>query len=204
MKIIDFGIANPIADDTVNVHREHQVGTPNYMAPEALLDTKTGPGSLGKGEKLIKIGKPSDIWSLGCILYQMAYGKAPFVNIQNHFKRAMAIVNPDHVIQFHELDFASTKVPTGLIRTLKTCLQREQTQRPTTFDLLSSSDPFLYPDHAKSAEADITQDQIGSIIRSVVKFCESERPAEDELSQLSDTIFHRLRVANARCRQVGN
>ena len=63
LKIIDFGIANAIGNDTVNVHRDHQVGTPNYMAPEALLDMNSSArqDSPDKHEKLIKLGKPSDI-----------------------------------------------------------------------------------------------------------------------------------------------
>ncbi|UZP33587.1 hypothetical protein NXS19_001403 [Fusarium pseudograminearum] len=43
LKLIDFGIANAIqTDETVNVHRETQVGTPNYMSPESLW-TRTTP-----------------------------------------------------------------------------------------------------------------------------------------------------------------
>src|SRR6476469_4055744 len=65
LKLIDFGIANAIQDDTVNVHRENQIGTPNYMSPESLIcQVGAGPG----GAKEIKLGKPSDVWSLGCIL----------------------------------------------------------------------------------------------------------------------------------------
>ena len=37
LKIIDFGIANAVPDHTVNIYRENQIGTPNYMAPEALV-----------------------------------------------------------------------------------------------------------------------------------------------------------------------
>jgi serine/threonine-protein kinase TTK/MPS1 len=38
LKLIDFGIANVIQDDTINVHREHQVGTPQlYGAGNAYL-----------------------------------------------------------------------------------------------------------------------------------------------------------------------
>ncbi len=36
LKIIDFGIAKAIANDTVNIHRDQQVGTVNYMSPEAI------------------------------------------------------------------------------------------------------------------------------------------------------------------------
>lgn len=40
------------------------VGTPLFMSPEQLLESITG--------------QPSDIWSLGCILYQMVTGDYPF------------------------------------------------------------------------------------------------------------------------------
>ncbi len=36
MKLIDFGIAKAIPNDTTNIHRDHQTGTVNYMAPEAI------------------------------------------------------------------------------------------------------------------------------------------------------------------------
>lgn len=37
LKLIDFGIAKAIPNDTTNVHREHQTGTVNYMAPETIM-----------------------------------------------------------------------------------------------------------------------------------------------------------------------
>jgi serine/threonine-protein kinase TTK/MPS1 len=36
LKIIDFGIAKAVANDTVNIQRDAQVGTVNYMSPEAI------------------------------------------------------------------------------------------------------------------------------------------------------------------------
>ncbi|KAJ1651084.1 Dual-specificity kinase, spindle pole body (SPB) duplication and spindle checkpoint function, partial [Coemansia sp. RSA 25] len=69
LKLIDFGIAKSIGNDTTNIHRENQVGTVNYMSPEAIKETNTEAGA-----RLMKLGRASDIWSLGIILYQMCYG----------------------------------------------------------------------------------------------------------------------------------
>src|ERR1700719_342310 len=74
LKLIDFGIANAIANDTTNIQRDHQVryrcltgmmrslipmqiGTVNYMSPEAI--------ELPDGMRRLKVGRPSDVWSLG-------------------------------------------------------------------------------------------------------------------------------------------
>ncbi len=44
-----------------------QVGTLNYMSPEAIQGGANNP--LGLPSQ--KVGRPSDVWSLGCILYQV-------------------------------------------------------------------------------------------------------------------------------------
>ncbi|OQU91127.1 hypothetical protein SORBI_3001G122100 [Sorghum bicolor] len=72
LKLIDFGIAKAIMNDTTNIQRDAQVGTLNYMSPEAFMCNDTDSGG-----NVIKCGRPSDIWSLGCILYQMVYGVSP-------------------------------------------------------------------------------------------------------------------------------
>ncbi|KAF9101865.1 Dual-specificity kinase, spindle pole body (SPB) duplication and spindle checkpoint function [Mortierella sp. AM989] len=95
LKLIDFGIANAIANDTTNIHREGQLGTANYMSPEAI---GTNPTAV----ECRKLGRASDVWSLGCILYQMVYGKTPFSDILNVFKKLNVITNPNHRIEFPE------------------------------------------------------------------------------------------------------
>lgn len=51
LKLIDFGISKAIANDTTNIGRDQQIGTANYMPPEALIDSGMGQG----GKRLMKV-----------------------------------------------------------------------------------------------------------------------------------------------------
>ena len=74
LKLIDFGIAKSFSNDTTNIYRDSQIGTINYMAPEAIVAPRIDEAnSSSKGNKL-RLGRASDVWSLGCILYQLVYG----------------------------------------------------------------------------------------------------------------------------------
>ncbi|KAI5862651.1 kinase-like protein [Durotheca rogersii] len=192
LKLIDFGIANAIqTDETVNVHRETQIGTPNYMSPESLIDSNAadprhhrigaGAGSLAR-PKLMKLGKPSDIWSLGCILYQMVYGTPPFGHIANPMARCHAIINWQYEIEFRDRGAGGQPVPPSLLRTMRRCLSRDQHARPTCAELLSRADPFLHPAEAPDGGLGlpVTEDLLGRIVQSVVARCRERMPTEAE------------------------
>lgn len=184
LKLIDFGIANAIqTDQTVNVHRETQIGTPNYMSPESLIDSNNSHGGRMAGRpKLMKLGKPSDVWSLGCILYQMAYGVPPFGHIANPMARCQAIINWDHHIEFPARGMGGVTLPPSLIRTMRRCLNRDQHMRPTCEELLHNSDPFLYPAEFSDKALPIDEELLGRIVHNVVNRCRERMPTELESS----------------------
>ena len=197
LKLIDFGIANAIeTDSTINVHREQHIGTPNYMSPEALIDSNASNGLPSTAGKMMKLGKPSDVWSLGCILYQMTYSKPPFAHIQNQMQRIMAIPNPSHVISFRETGVGGITVPSGLIRTLKCCLNRNASQRPTVEQLLSPTDPFLYPDVAVRDTVPIGQELIARLQHNIIKHVrEKGMPSDAELATWPARFFASIKAA---------
>ncbi|KAF2186824.1 kinase-like protein [Zopfia rhizophila CBS 207.26] len=196
LKIIDFGIANAIdIDNTVNVHRDSLVGTPNYMSPESLEDTNAGMGGqMGNVGKMMKLGKPSDVWSLGCILYQMIYGRPPFAHIANQIHRVMAIMNRNHEIEYPDHGVGGVRVPPGLKATLRRCLNRDPSRRPTIAQLLDERDPFLYPDNGPDLK--ISQELLAQIIQRVAdRFRDPNKaaPTDDEIKHYPESFYSKIR-----------
>lgn len=64
IKIMDFGISEVLRSKSSSASLDYFAGTPPYVAPES---------HMGKS-----IGKQSDIWSYGVLLYQLLFGELPF------------------------------------------------------------------------------------------------------------------------------
>lgn len=141
LKLIDFGIAKRIASNTTNISRESSVGTISYMAPEAV---KQGA---------VKIGRPSDVWSLGIILYQMIYMRAPFAHL-DPMQRLFALTDPNVSVEFpasHRFEQHSKAMKDTLLDVLQRCLQRDPARRPTIPELLQH--PFVLREDVRLSRA---------------------------------------------------
>ncbi|KAG7240613.1 hypothetical protein INR49_026668, partial [Caranx melampygus] len=171
LKLIDFGIANRIQPDVTSIMKDSQVGTLNYMPPEAIKDTSSQPGKARS-----KISPKGDVWSLGCILYYMTYGKTPFQSITSQIAKLHAIIDPSHRIEFPDI---SEK---DLLDVLKRCLVRNPKERISIAELLEH--PYLRPEAPSNSDlqkilTDLAALQSpNSIIRAannLAKMCSSGR-----------------------------
>lgn len=70
IKVLDFGISKQLEPSDPEQHGLTKtgmlLGSPYYMAPEQMLKTK-------------EADTRSDIWSLGCVLYELLTGRVPFL-----------------------------------------------------------------------------------------------------------------------------
>lgn len=102
LKLIDFGIASSVQSDKTSVMIDNQMGTFNFMSPESIQDLNPHSNS-GVNKPCIKISVKSDVWSLGCILYNLTYGKMPFGDIKHALMKLQAITDNNHQIPFPSL-----------------------------------------------------------------------------------------------------
>lgn len=65
-RVADFGLARPAVDPArAQTRTGVAMGTPGYIAPEQFRDAR-------------RAGPPADVFSLGCLLYELLVGRVPF------------------------------------------------------------------------------------------------------------------------------
>ena len=114
VKVLDFGLAKPFAKqdkkrETTETQPGRVIGTPAYMSPEQARGKETD--------------HRTDIWSFGCIMYQMLTGQLPFEGETATDTLARIIERePDW-------DLLPQNTPTKIRNLLYRCLEKDMNQR---------------------------------------------------------------------------
>lgn len=121
VKLIDFGIAVAFQQGKTAITRNRIMGTFDFISPEAINWT---------GDNKYQISRKSDVWSLGCILYQMVFGQTPFQSIPNEYLKLHAICNAEH-----DISYPATDIP-HVVNIIQHCLNRDPADRPSVDELM--------------------------------------------------------------------
>ncbi|KAL7674563.1 hypothetical protein ACOME3_000840 [Neoechinorhynchus agilis] len=118
VKLIDFGFSLPANE---SYRYDYFRGTIRYMSPEVLCRAPFG-----------KYSSKCDIWALGCILYEMVYGR-PFLTKKILIKSRHSYDKIFHLMR--NLTFEPLENQ-DLLDILRKCMDLVPSRRPTTDEIL--------------------------------------------------------------------
>ena len=114
VKIGDLGVARVLQNTQ---YASTFIGTPLYLSPE-ICEEKP-------------YNEKSDVWALGCILYEMASFKHPF-NAKNQAALLLKILNGKY-------EPLSTKIPIDIKKMIERLLEKNYFKRPSMKEILLST-----------------------------------------------------------------
>jgi tetratricopeptide (TPR) repeat protein len=111
--ILDLGLARKLPTDPADPTRAGvQVGSLEYIAPEQITDSTS-------------VDERSDLYAVGCVLYELCAGRPPFLGDPVALERAHAALRPPPL-------GALAEVPAALEAVVHDCLAKDRARRPAS------------------------------------------------------------------------
>lgn len=135
LKLIDFGISNAMPENTRSIHRAAAVGTVAYMAPETLRRRQK--------DDIYTVTCGSDMYSVGCILYELIYGVTPVAASLGATPDKRRRVEPYDVVKCRKIPFPEEargcRVPELLVDLIKAMLNPDPGKRPAAHQAMGTA-----------------------------------------------------------------
>jgi serine/threonine protein kinase len=165
VKLMDFGIAKTLdssAADYTTTHTGMQMGTPMYMSPEQITETKS-------------VTAQSDIYSLGVVLWQMVTGKKPYdMKTLSNFQLQLKIVQEPLEVTHTDWDRFIQKA------TAKDALNRYKSSSELKQEVLSP--PIFRVEESESTQIENEK----TIVIKEISSIENQKISINSNSKLSD------------------
>lgn len=136
VKIVDFGIAKLQDSNQTTTKTGVAVGTPAYISPEAVQSKP--------------VDVRSEVYSVGCMLYEMLTGKKPFVGNTSIDTMMMHVEEPAPRLS----DTSPSEFGEDLEEIIAKCLMKSPAERFQTINELEDSLSNLYRDEIHDIQSD--------------------------------------------------
>lgn len=171
--VVDFGLAFiDGAGDIGRLTREGQVtGTPDYLSPEQSLGREVGP--------------PSDMYALGCMLYEMLSGRVPFKGayVQVLTQQVYSVPPPLATVR------PDVTVPHALESLVMRLLDKDPAARPTAHGLREELSTMSEKAHERARAALSLEGRAARMISAI-----GVRPRDSALTSGSFEAEHTIAV----------
>jgi tousled-like kinase len=149
IKLTDFGLSKIFSGDDFDPRfrssgckeialTSQGAGTYWYLPPEVFAAPESG--------EPITISSKVDVWSVGCIFFELLYGFKPFGNSksQQTILKEATILNESHVLDFPTKPIVSHEAKDFI----KRCLEYRKDKRPDVLTL--AADAYIWSDRKKA------------------------------------------------------
>lgn len=132
VKILDFGLAKPVNEDSSLTHHGMVVGTPSYMAPEQIYG--------------LPCDQRTDLYGLGCLLFKCLCGKTPFQG-----ENTMAVLRATVEAESPDLEGVGKTLPRDIIKLLEDLLAKDPDKRlPNAREVIKRINQILGDEPART------------------------------------------------------